>query len=235
MGPTFPKGDGSLIESYKEHLRQGLSKYTRKAYEMLPELDKPRILDIGCGSGASTIELARLCNGHIMGLDIDQPLLDKLRRKAEEGGFSNRVKPLKCSMLEMDFADESFDILWSEGSIFVIGFEKGLKEWRRFLKPNGFLVVHDESKNTERKLKHIPDCGYNLLGYFSLPEDAWWIEYYGPLERRIQELRTEYVHDIESLKVLDKEQNEIDMFKKYRESYGSVFFIMQKLKIESPL
>jgi len=217
-----------LIELYKEHLREGLSKYTRKAYEMLPELNKPRILDIGCGSGASTIELARLCNGHIIGLDIDQPLLDKLRTKAEEAGFSNRVKTLKSSMFQMDFADESFDIIWSEGSIFIIGFEKGLKEWRHFLKPNGFLVVHDESKNTKKKLKQIPNCGYNLLEYFSLPEDAWWVEYYDPLEQRIQELRTEYIDDTESLNVLDKEQDEIDMFKKYRESYGSVFFIMQK-------
>jgi ubiquinone/menaquinone biosynthesis C-methylase UbiE len=223
------------IESYKDHLREGLCKYTRKAYQLLPELDKPRILDIGCGSGASTIELARLCNGHIIGLDIDQTLLDKLRTKAEEGGFSNRVKTLKCSMLEMDFKDESFDIIWSEGSIFIIGFEKGLKEWRHFLKPNGFLVVHDEIKNTKRKLKQIPNCGYNLLEHFSLPEDAWWIEYYGPLEKRIQELRARYIADIESPKVLDKEQNEIDMFKMYRESYGSVFFIMQKLKIKSSL
>lgn len=217
-----------LIELYKEHLREGLTKYTRKAYEMLPELNKPRILDIGCGSGASTIELARLCNGHIIGLDIDQPLLDKLRTKAEEAGFSNRVKTLKSSMFQMDFADESFDIIWSEGSIFIIGFEKGLKEWRRFVKPDGFLVVHDESKNTKKKLKQIPNCGYNLLECFSLPEDAWWVEYYGPLEQRIQELRTEYIDDMESLKLLDKEQDEIDMFKKYRESYGSVFFIMQK-------
>lgn len=218
-----------LIELYKDHLREGLIKYTRKAYQMLPELDKPRILDIGCGSGAPTIELARLCNGHIIGLDIDQPLLDKLRRKVEETGFFNRVKTVKCSMFEMDFSDGSFDIIWAEGSIFKIGFEKGLKEWRRFLKPNGFLVVHDEIKNTRTKLRQIPNCGYNLLGYFPLPEDTWWIEYYGPLEKRIQELRIKYIDGIESLELLDKEQKEIDMFKQNPKSNGSVFFIMQKI------
>ena len=218
-----------LIELYKDHLREGLIKYTRKAYQMLPELDKPRILDIGCGSGAPTIELARLCNGHIIGLDIDQPLLDKLRRKVEETGFFNRVKAVKCSMFEMDFSYGSFDIIWAEGSIFKIGFEKGLKDWRRFLEPNGFLVVHDEIKNTKTKLRQIPNCGYNLLGYFPLPEDTWWIEYYGPLEKRIQELRIKYIDDTGSLELLDKEQKEIDMFKRNPKSTGSVFFIMQKI------
>ncbi|KPJ66567.1 MAG: hypothetical protein AMJ45_03680 [Syntrophobacter sp. DG_60] len=218
-----------LLEIYQDDLREGLNKYTRKAFQMLPELDKARILDIGCGSGVPTIELARLTNGQIIGLDIDQFLLDKLKGKVEEAGFSNRVKTVRCSMLEMDFPDESFDVIWSEGSISRIGFEKGLKEWRRFLKPNGFLVVHDDIKNTTNKLKQIPGCNYKLLGYFSLPEDAWWIEYYGPLERRIQELRIKYIDDPEALKALDKKQNEIDMFKKNPKSYGSVFFIMQKI------
>ena len=218
-----------LLEIYQDDLREGLNKYTRKAFQMLPELDKARILDIGCGSGVPTIELARLTNGQIIGLDIDQSLLDKLKRKVEEAGFSNQVKTMRCSMLEMDFPDESFDVIWSEGSISRIGFEKGLKEWRRFLKPNGFLVVHDDIKNTTNKLKQIPGCNYKLLGYFSLPEDAWWIEYYGPLERRIQELRIKYIDDPEALKALDKKQNEIDMFKKNPKSYGSVFFIMQKI------
>lgn len=219
----------SLIELRKDHLREGLSKYTREAYQMLPKLDKPRILDIGCGSGVPTIELARLSNGRIIGLDIDQRLLDRLEKKVKEAGFSNRVKTLKCSMFEIDFPDESFDIIWSEGSISEIGFEKGLKEWGHFLKTNGFLVVHDDIKNTGKKLKQIPKCGYSLLGHFLLPDDTWWIEYYGPLEKRIQELRIEYVDDKESLKLLEKEQNEIDMFKNNPKIYGSVFFVMQKI------
>ena len=41
-------------------IREGLSKYTRKAFQVLPKLDKPCILDIGCGSGVPTIELAKI-------------------------------------------------------------------------------------------------------------------------------------------------------------------------------
>jgi len=212
----------------KDLLREGLNKYTRRAFHKLPELDKPHILDVGCGSGVPTMELARLSNGQIIGLDINQSLLDKLVRKIEEAGLADRVKTLKGSMFELDFPDESFDVIWAEGSIARIGFEKGLEEWRRFLKPNGFLVVHDETKNITNKLEQIPSCGYDLLGHFTLPEDTWWTEYYGPLEKRVNELRTKYADEPQALLELDKEQREIDMFKENPRAYGSVFFVMQK-------
>ena len=218
----------TILETDKDLLREGLIKYTRKAFHMLPKLDKPCILDVGCGSGIPTMELARLSNGQIIGLDINQPLLDRLRRKIEKAGLSDRVKTLKRSMFDMDFLDESFDIIWAEGSISVIGFKRGLKEWRRFLKPNGFLVVHDDIENITEKLEQVSSCGYDLLEHFTLHEDTWWIEYYAPLEKRINEIRTKHTDDPKALVALDNDQREIDMFKKNPKRYGSVFLIMTK-------
>ncbi len=218
----------TIFQTDKDLLRDGLSKYTRKAFHMLPELDKPRILDVGCGSGVPTMELARLSNGQVTGLDINQPLLDGLARKVEKAGLSDRVKTVNCSMFDMDFPDESFDIIWAEGSISVISFERGLDEWRRFLKPNGFLVVHDEIGNITEKLEQLSSCGYELLEYFTLGEDTWWIEYYAPLEKRINEIRAKHADDPKALVALDNDQREIDMFKKNPRRYGSVFFIMKK-------
>jgi len=219
-----------MAEINRDRFRERLNKYTRKAFQMLPKLEKPRILDIGCGSGVPTIELARVSNGEIIGIDIDQSLLGKLNRKIEEEGFLNRVKAMECSLFEIDFPDESFDIIWAEGSISTIGFERGLREWKRLLKINGFLVIHDDIKNLSDKLKKIPNCGYKLINHFSLPADAWWTEYYKPLEIQIKELRIEYKNDPEALKILKKYQNEIDTVKKNPEGYGSVFYIMQKLQ-----
>ena len=104
-----------LFELNQDHFRERLNKYTRKAFQMLPELEKPRILDIGCGSGVPTIELAKLSDGEVIGLDIAQSQLDKLNRKIEKEGFSNRMKTIKRSLFEIDFPDESFDIIWAEG------------------------------------------------------------------------------------------------------------------------
>ena len=232
----------------------GRNKYTRKAFRMLPELDRPRILDVGCGTGPPTLELARLSEGEIIGIDIHRPYLDEFDRKIREAGLSARVKALHCSMSEIDFPDESFDILWAEGSIFIIGFERGLKEWRRFIKPRGFLVVHEAVwlqdnppqeiqqywrinypgiKTVDENLKQIPGCGYDVIGHFALPEDAWWIEYYNPLGNRISKLREKYRDNPVALRELDNEQREIDMYRKYRRWYGSAFFIMQKSELAS--
>jgi len=212
----------------KDVIRKGLSKYTRKAYHVLPQLDKPRILDVGCGSGVPTMELERLSKGQITGLDTNQSLLDKLARKIKQAGLSNRVKTVNGSILDMDFPDESFDIIWSEGSIWIIGFERGLRDWRRFLKPKGFLVVHDETGNITEKLELVSSCGYDLLEYFILGKDIWRREYYAPLEKRINEIRTKHADDPRTLAALDSDQREVDMFKDNPERCESVFFIMQK-------
>jgi ubiquinone/menaquinone biosynthesis C-methylase UbiE len=212
----------------KDRLRERFTTYTRQAFQMLPELEAPDILDIGCGTGVPTLELARLSHGQIIGVDISQPDLDELNRKIEAEGLSDLVKSVNCSLFEMDFPDERFDIVWAEGSLFVIGFEQGLKAWRRLLKPKGFLVVHDEIGDLQEKLIQIPRCGYELVGHFVVSEDEWWREYCEPLEKRIKELRVNvrYRDDREALKVLDKEQQEVDIFK--RDPRGSVFFVMQK-------
>jgi len=212
----------------KEKIRKRLLKYTRKAFRMLPQMDKPRILDIGCGSGVPTLELARLSQGEVIGIDIDQPVLDKFTRKMKEAGLTDRVQAVKCSIFDMDFADESFDIIWSEGSIYAIGFERGLREWKRFLKPDGFMVIHDEKGNVNDKLKQISNCGYELLGYFILSEDIWWTEYFAPLEKLIIESRTRYTDDVKILEELRQAQRELDMFKKHPERNSSVCFVMKR-------
>jgi len=212
----------------RDSSRERLLKYTRKAFKLLPKLDKPRILDAGCGSGFPTIELAKLSNGKVVGVDIDQSLLSELQRKIERENLSDRVETRKCSMFELDFPDETFNIVWFEGATRMIGFEKALKEWRRLLKPNGFLVVHDEFKTMAVQLEGIPSFGYELVNHFLLPEDAWWIEYYRPLENRIKGLREKYKNNLEVLRTLKEVQDEIDMVKGKPKEYRSAFYIMQK-------
>jgi len=227
----------------------GRNKYTKKAFRTLPVMKKPRILDIGCGPGAPTMELARLSRGEVIGLDIHQPYLDVFTKKIEKAGFSDRIRAVNGSMFEMDFPEESFDIIWAEGSIFIIGFERGLREWRKFIKPRGFLVLHEvawlradppqeiqdywkaqypDIRTIPQNLERIPGCGYDIIGNFPLPEDAWWKEYYDPLEERIKHLEVKYEDNPRALSMIKDEKIEIEMYKKYSRWYGSVFFVMQR-------
>ena len=214
-------------QTYKDKLRAGFNRYTRRAYQVLPALDKPFILDIGCGSGVPALELPKLSNGQILGLDINQSALDRFAKRTKEAGLSDRVKAIRCSMVDMDFANESFDIIWAEGSIAAIGFVRGIKEWRRFLKPGGFFAVHDEEGNLAEKLAQITDCGYELLDHFVLDSEIWWAEMYAPLEKYIDEVRAKS-GSTGVLPEMEEDQRFIEIFKKTPGRYRSAFFIMKK-------
>jgi ubiquinone/menaquinone biosynthesis C-methylase UbiE len=217
------------FEAQKDDVRQRLSKFTAKAFQMLPKLDRPRILDVGCGSGIPTMKLAEWTNGQITALDIDQKAIDRLKRKLTETNLSGRVEVIECSMFDMDFPKESFDIIWAEGSIHVAGFESGLRNWGGLLKTGGFLAVHDEKGDISEKLGQISACGYDLLGYFNLDVETWKKEYFFPIQRLINETRSKQAGDHDTLALLDKEQQEIDEFKRNPAQQCSVFFVMRKL------
>jgi ubiquinone/menaquinone biosynthesis C-methylase UbiE len=195
------------------------------------------------------MELARLGGGEVVAVDNHRPYLDVLQQKIEAAGLTERVRVVEGSMSELDFEEASFDIIWAEGSIFVIGFEEGLTAWRRFLKPGGLVAVSEASwlKPHPPKAiakfwqevypgialideceKRVAACGYTSLDHFVLPEDAWWIEYYEPLQDRLAMLRQKYSGNEEMQALLAEEQREIDLYRKYSKSYGYVFYLMQK-------
>jgi SAM-dependent methyltransferase len=223
--------------------------FTRQAFEMLPELDRPRILDIGCGQGGPTLELARLSGGHVTGLDIDQTALDELVAQAAAEGMSDRVNVVHRSMTDITFGDGSFDLVWCEAAMVAIGFARALREWRRLIRPRGFLVVHDmawlkpdppaeivntpqvahpEMRTISEYIALVARNGYELLGHLILPADFWWGDHFVPLLARIGELRREYAVDRAVQKILDREQRAADLFQAYSEWYGSVFLLMQR-------
>jgi len=240
-----------LLEIHKDMPRQGSGRdeYTQKAFEMIPVIKQPKILDIGCGPGMQTIKLAKLSDGEIIGIDIFQQYLDQLQQLIERENLQDRVKAIKQSMFEIKYPKEFFDIIWAEGTIFVMGFEKGLSEWKKYIKPNGYLAVHEMTWLKENSPKEISDywkrvypdittiedniriiekCGYKILGYFPLPEDAWWDLYYTPLEKRLKDMRLKFKDNPKAMGMIEEEQLEIDLFRKFNSWYGSVFFVMQK-------
>jgi ubiquinone/menaquinone biosynthesis C-methylase UbiE len=216
------------IYQINDVFRQELSKYTKKAYQYLPKLQSSKILDVGCGTGVPTLQLAQLNTGEILGIDVNQFAIDWLNKKILKNGLSERVKTRNCSITNMEFKDQSFDIIWSEGSIYKIGFLNGLKKWRHLLKNGGFLVVHDRIIGKKKDLEKISQLGYKLISQFELPKDSWRKEYFEPLEKELKKIYVT-VTDKEVLQEIEKFQNEIDSLKADPKGCYSGFYIMQKI------
>lgn len=223
---------------------------TCAALALLADLPlRPRILDIGCGPGMQTLLLARQTGGMIVAIDTHQPFLVQLDRCARSAGLSKRLHVVNTSMAAPGFAAQQFDAIWSEGAIYIMGFEQGLRSWRSLLRPGGYIAVSELSwlqpdppaevrtfwgthypamQPVAVNLALIRAAGYQSVGHFTLPQHSWWDEYYTPLETRIVMLRDRYRDDPEATQQLNEEQTEIDLYRRYAEWYGYVFYAMKK-------
>jgi len=240
-----------FFEIHKDIPREGPGDFgsTRRAFSMLTDLPKePNILDIGCGPGRQTLDLIRLTAGKIIAVDIHQPFLDAFTEQVAQQDLSDRITVLNGDMFDLGFEENTFNLIWSEGSIYVMGFEKGLRAWLPLLKKDGYLAATeitwirpDAPKETrdfwaeaypamqdvEANLKVIQQTGYRHIGHFTIPESAWWNDYYNPIEKRLAKLQERYRTNLEAMGVLEMEQKEIDLYRKYSKYYGYVFYLMQ--------
>jgi ubiquinone/menaquinone biosynthesis C-methylase UbiE len=223
---------------------------TQKAFGYLKNLPSdPFILDIGCGHGMQTLELARITKGRIIALDNHQPFLDILMQKANKKGFEKIIIPKNQSMLEMDFDNDTFDIIWSEGALYFMGFQNGLKRCHQLLKKKGYLVVteavlllpnlpkplkefwdngYPDIKDIKSNISLIQNEGFDLLSHFTLPKSSWIDNYYAPMKKRINELKKKYQGNKIALHMFEECEKEIKIYHTYSDFFGYEFFIMQK-------
>lgn len=228
----------------------GSNACTEKAFGMILNIpEKPLILDVGCGSGMQTIELARLSKGHIVGIDIHPPFLRDLKSLADTKRSGNRIDIVCGSMFDMPLKEQVFDIIWSEGAMYIMGFEHGLDYFWNYLKPRGYMVLTDLTwlsdnppeeprmfwnkvypamHNREENISAIHQRGYTTCGHFILPPEAWWENYYVPLKKRLDEICENYMDDHEAMALFHEVLQEIDIYKKYSQHYGYVFYVTQK-------
>ena len=218
-----------LKEVDAEGLRAVFLEYTRKAFDCVPEIDNPRILDIGCGTGAVSLELAGLSNGEITSIDIDQKALDKLNNRIREKGLSDKIKLYNRSVYDTKFEDEMFDIIWEEGVIHLLDFKKAITECNRILKVNGYMISGEATNWADKKLKQFTKFGFKLLKQIPWAKECWWTEYYAPLEKRIKKLREKY-HNIDEIKEVKRHLAEIEIVKKNTTGFECTTYILKKIK-----
>ena len=244
-----------LIDLYKRTNRQGPGgdAETEKALNLaMADRAQPlRIADIGCGTGASTLLLARLLNAQITAVDFLQKFLDVLEGRAENLGLSEKITTLCCSMDDLPFGDEEYDVIWAEGAIYNIGFELGATYWNRYLKPGGLLVASEITWVTSSRPSEIQEYwegeypeidvasakigllernGYSPIGYFVLPEHCWLDNYYRPLQESFHDFLNRNSNSEEARAIVETENQEIALYEKYKSYYSYGVYIARKLE-----
>ena len=213
--------------------------------------DPLKVADIGCGTGASTIVLAQhLPKAHITAVDLLAQFLVALEEKAQNLGLADKITTHAGSMAALPFDEESLDLIWSEGAIYNIGFTRGVKDWQRFLKVGGILVVseitwitssrpdeiqrywaqeYDEIDLASAKMGILEQNGYAPMGYFVLPEYCWLENYYQPLQDRFEAFLNRHDHGQAARAIVAAEKQEIELYERYKSYYSYGVYIARKL------
>lgn len=242
-----------IIDLHKNSERQGPGSEndTLRALDLLilPTDQKLKVVDIGCGSGGQTISLTKNLNGQIIAVDLFPAFLNELNEKSLKLGLTDKIVTLEKSMDDLPFKKNEFDIIWSEGAIYNIGFENGLKKWKDYLKGGGYLAVSEitwitqsrpkeieafwkaeypEIDTAANKIKQLENNGYSLVGYFYLSQDSWIETYYKPMHARFETFLKRNDNSELARKVVEDNQAEIDLYQKFKDYYSYGFYIARK-------
>ncbi|WP_144970834.1 SAM-dependent methyltransferase [Bremerella volcania] len=232
-----------------ERMSPGSQETTAGAFQIAAQdRDIRKVVEFGCGSGISTIALARLSGASVIAVDNSAPFLSQLKQKVERTGLQQQIKVQEQSMDAAWPEETQFDLIWSEGSAYAIGLENALKRWRALLPPGGRIVlsdliwidpqpdaeVQDFWKNQGETLRYRDDTrklfvsqGYQVIDDFVF-SDQDWRNYYQPLKTHLPRWKSMY-SDAETAGIVDQMfQEEMRMYDQFGSQYGYAFFIAER-------
>lgn len=208
------------------------------------------IADIGCGTGSATIPLLQHTNATVTAVELLVGFLEKLKANAEAAGVAERLQTVEADMGDLPFQDGQFDAIWSEGAIYNIGFENGVKNWKRFLKLGGVLVASEitwtqanvpeelqthwvqeypEVDTASNKIAILEQNGYSPIGYFTLTPDCWLEYYYEPIQNNLDAFLERNVNNEKAREIVEAEKQEYELYKKYQDYFSYGVYIARKL------
>ena len=246
--------DAGLICEYFSNLKRqgpGSPEMTIKALSFIDNLSqKSKIADIGCGTGGQTMVMAQNILGNITGVDIFPDFINIFNEDAKKLNLQNRVNGIVGSMDNLPFQDEEFDLIWSEGAIYQIGFERGLNEWKKYIKKDGYIAVTEASWFTEERPVEIQNywnihypaistisnnvstmqkAGYIPVSTFILPENCWIDNYFIPQHPVCEKFLKKYNGNKTVEEFIEGNRHEEKMYHDYKKYYGYVFYIGRKI------
>ena len=211
-----------------------------------PFPERPRVLDLGSGTGAATLVIAELLpRARITAVDIHPPFLRELEEAARASGTADRIIAREGAMESLDdVPDGSVDLVWSEGAAYNIGFGEALRSWRRLLSPEGVLVVTecgwttDEPsaearaywdaayplRTTAQNVEAATEAGYTVRATYLLPDADWLESYYAPLESRAAGADPDDVHAVAAAEDV---RREVELYREHGDEYGYVGYVLR--------
>jgi ubiquinone/menaquinone biosynthesis C-methylase UbiE len=252
---TIHEFDLNIIYDYfsdTERQGPGSPEITLSALRFIDGLtEKSNMADVGCGTGGQTMVLGQNTPCNITGIDTWPGFIDQYNQNARIKNLQDRVKGVVGNMESLPFQKAELDLIWSEGAIYNMGFERGINEWRKFLKPGGYIAVTENTWFTEERPAEIQDfwqkaypemdtipnkvaqmqkAGYLPVATFVVPETCW-NDYYSVQQAQMQEsFLKKYLGNPAAEAFIAYQQYEAGLFYKYKAYYGYVFYIGKKIK-----
>ena len=213
----------------------------------LPEHRFHVVVDAGCGAGRQTFVLADELKTSIHAVDSYQPFLERLSERANEKGLAQMVRMHCMDMKDIPGVFPRIDLLWAEGAAYNIGFTNALSTWAKAIRPRGFAVVSElcwlrdkipdavkkffesgypEMQSVEQNIQTAEEAGFELFNTYTLPKEAWVKDYYDVLEPRAKSLASHSDFAVRDFAV--ETLKEIETFKISEDSYGYVFYLLQR-------
>ena len=243
-----------LMQLHRGNRRQGpgSTRSTQLALTLSQLSNKHRlaIADIGCGTGMQTRVLATHLRGHITAIDLFPEFLARLESRLNDlPNKSALVETKVASMDDLPFARESLDLIWSEGAIYNMGFSRGVAYWKDFLRTGGILAVSEITWSTAKRPQEIHDFwkkeypeiatasekiaileanGFEVLGYFLLPESDWMVSYYEPLLRSHRAFLKNFGKEPIAQEIVQMDEQEVALYQKYHDYYSYGFYVACK-------
>ena len=208
-----------------------------------------KIADIGCGTGAATLVLAKELDATMTAVDLLPDFVHELNIAAARQNLGERIETLVASMEALPFDEQSLDAIWSEGAIYNMGFASGIKAWRRFLKPNGILAVSEltwltrdrpaeleqhwmreypEVDTASAKMAVLEKHGLSPIGYFPLPIRCWLDNYYRPMQARFAAFLARNANSEAAAAIVAAEKQEIALYERNSAFVSYGFYVARR-------